>query len=191
MWPWEHLAVAYVLYSLLSRAIARESLSTGETIAVVAGSQLPDLVDKPLAWTVGVTETGYSVVHSAVVAPFVCLAAFALAARRGDRRLAGAFSFAYVSHLLTDVLNPIRTGRSPEPHVLGWPFVSSPAGDHGGFLDHVSLYFARYANELLAEGGSAELTLQVGLGAAVVALWVADGAPLASDGWSFLRRRLE
>ncbi|RQG95384.1 metal-dependent hydrolase [Natrarchaeobius chitinivorans] len=190
MWPWEHVAVGYVLYSLASNLLVGDSPTGRETAAVVFGSLLPDLIDKPLAWTVGVTETGYSIAHSLFVAPFVCLVAYALVARSGDWRLAGAFSLAYLSHLVTDVLNPIRAGRSPEPRVVLWPISSPPAGDHGGFLDHVGVYMIRYANDLFAEGVSAGFVLQLSLAAMVVVVWIHDGAPLGSDCWRFVRDRL-
>ncbi|WIV67421.1 metal-dependent hydrolase [Natrialbaceae archaeon AArc-T1-2] len=118
MWPWEHLAVAYVLYSLITNVVVRESPSAHETVAVVLGSQLPDLVDKPLAWMAGITETGYAIGYSIFVAPFVWLVAYGIARRRRSPRLAGAFSLAYLSHLVTDVRNPLRMGREPELRVV-------------------------------------------------------------------------
>ena len=190
MWPWEHLAVAYVLYSLFTNVVRRRSPSTRETIAVVVGSQLPDLVDKPLAWTFGITETGYSIGHSMFVAPIVCLAVYVAAARSGERRLAGAFSLAYLSHLLTDVLNPIRYGRPLEPRVVLWPISSPPAGDHGGFVDHFGVYIVRHVNALLEGGLSTDAAFQVFLMVAVLALWLYDGAPIVSDCWHFARNRL-
>ncbi|MFP8953657.1 metal-dependent hydrolase [Natrialbaceae archaeon A-arb3/5] len=189
MWPWEHAVVAYVLYSALSHALARAPPSTRETVAVLVGSQLPDLVDKPLAWTFGITETGYSIGHSMFVAPVVCLAVYVVAVRNGDRRLADAFSLAYLSHLVTDVLNPIRSGRPPELRVVLWPVSSPPTGDHGGFIDHFGVYFVRYMNAILADGLSTGIALQFLLGTAVLALWLYDGAPIASDCWRLLRDR--
>lgn len=189
MWPWEHLAVAYVLYSLFANVAYRKSPSARETIAVVVGSQLPDLVDKPLAWTVGITETGYSIGHSLFVAPVVCLGTYALAARYGRHRLAGAFSLAYLSHLVTDVLNPIRYGRAPEPRVVLWPLSSPPAADHGGFLDHFGVYIVRHVNALLEGGLSADAAFQLLLFVGLFTLWLSDGAPVASDCWRFVRDR--
>ncbi|ELY60622.1 metal-dependent hydrolase [Natronolimnohabitans innermongolicus] len=135
MWPWEHLAVAYVLYSLLANGVRRRSPSTGETTAVVGGSQLPDLIDKPLAWTLGVTETGYAIGHSIFVAPLVCLAVYAAAVRRGieNRLVPGAFALAYASHLVTDVYDPPRPDRGVVLEVVLWPFASPPAADTVGF----------------------------------------------------------
>ncbi|SFC19456.1 LexA-binding, inner membrane-associated putative hydrolase [Halobiforma haloterrestris] len=190
MWPWEHLLVAYGLYSLTTNVLLRRSPSAGETIAVVVASQLPDLVDKPLAWTYGVTETGYAIGHSAFVAPLACLATLVAADRYGDRVLAGAFSLAYGSHLVTDVFNPMRSGRPPEPRVLLWPLASPPTGDHGGLFDHFVVYFVRYANQPLAGGLSAAVALQLAAGFSIVALWLVDGAPVVSDCLRFVRDRL-
>ncbi|MEY7850994.1 metal-dependent hydrolase [Natrarchaeobius sp. A-rgal3] len=191
MWPWEHLAVAYLLYSLMAHSVLGRSPTAAETIAVAVGSQLPDLIDKPLAWTFGITETGYAVGHSIFVAPIVCLAVFAVSVRYDRDPVAAAFSFAYLSHLVTDVLNPIRMGRDPELRVVLWPVASPPAGDHGGFLDHFALYLVRHVNHILSGGLSAEVVFQLGIGLAVVGLWLADGAPVASDCWRLVRSRLE
>ena len=189
MWPWEHLAFAYVLYSLYSNVIRRKSPSGREAIAVVIGSQLPDIVDKPLAWTFAVTETGYSIGHSIFVAPVVCLLAYALASRRGERVLAGAFSIAYLSHLVADVINPWLMGRSLEPRVVLWPIASPPANDHGGLLEHFAVYFLRYVRVLLEGGLTTQATFQLGMATAVLALWLYDGAPIAADCWRWLSAR--
>ena len=191
MWPWEHLAVAYLCYSLLIRVALRRSPTARETVAVAVGSQLPDLIDKPLAWTVEITAGGYAVGHSIFAAPIVCLAAFAAAARFDlERFVAAAFAAAYLSHLATDVLNPMRFGRGPELRVLLWPVASPPAGDLGGFLDHFAVYFGRYAIGLLNGGLSVQLAVQLGIGLAVVGLWLADGAPVAADCWRAVRARV-
>ncbi|WP_440765740.1 metal-dependent hydrolase [Natronorubrum sp. DTA7] len=190
MWPWEHLAFAYVLYSLFANAVLGRSPTGREAIAVVLGSQLPDLVDKPLAWTVGITETGYSIGHSIFVAPVVCLAVYAAAAQRSDRLLAGAFALAYGSHLATDIYDPLRESSRLDPRVVLWPLESPPTGDHGGFVDHFVLYLVRYVNELLTGGVTPSVALQLGLGVAVVSLWLVDGAPIAADGYRWLRGRL-
>lgn len=51
--------------------------------------------------------------------------AYGLTARRGERELGGAFSIAYLSHLLADVIDPWLRGRALEPRAVLWP-VSSP-----------------------------------------------------------------
>ena len=68
MWPWEHVAFGYVLYSLGSHAIRREPPAEWTVFALGLGTLVPDLVDKPLSWSLGLFPTGYSVAHSALVA---------------------------------------------------------------------------------------------------------------------------
>ncbi|WP_256469920.1 metal-dependent hydrolase [Natronosalvus vescus] len=191
MWPWEHLAVAYLCYSLYAHLVSGRSPTGRETAAVVLGSQVPDLVDKPLAWTFGITETGYAIGHSIFVAPFVCLGISLLAVRMNDRPIAIAFSIAYLSHLLTDVLYPWLRGGSIEPRVVLWPLASPPANDHGGLLDHFVVYFARYVNILLSDGLTTQVLLQIGLGGGIVVLWLSDGAPFVSDLWWWVSDRIQ
>ncbi|AFO58928.1 MULTISPECIES: metal-dependent hydrolase [unclassified Natrinema] len=191
MWPWEHLAFAYVLYSLTANVVVRTSPSAREAIAVAVGSQFPDLVDKPLAWTVGLTESGYSVGHSLFVAPFVCLVVYAVATRRWERVPAGvgAFALAYLSHPIADMLNQLLRGRGVDLRTVLWPIASPPATSHGGFLDHFVRYFVRYVHHLLTGGLTVQLAFQFLLGLAVLTLWLFDGAPVLADAWQLLRAR--
>ena len=48
MWTWEHLAIGYLAYSLLSQLAWRRPPTVGAAITVAFGTQFPDLVDKPL-----------------------------------------------------------------------------------------------------------------------------------------------
>ena len=48
MWPWEHLAISYLAYSLLGRLAWRRPRPLREPPSVTFGTQFPDLVDKPL-----------------------------------------------------------------------------------------------------------------------------------------------
>ncbi|PGF15183.1 metal-dependent hydrolase [Natrinema sp. CBA1119] len=183
MWPWEHLAFAYVLYSLTRNVLSRTAPSTQETIAVAVGSQFPDLLDKPLAWTFGVMETGYAVGHSIFAAPFIILVAYAVAARRGDRILAGAFAFAHLSHPVADLLNRILSGRAVDLRIVLWPIESPPPATQGGFIDHFARYFIQYVNAIVAGGLTLQVVFQSLLALAVLALWLFDGAPVAADIW--------
>ncbi len=189
MWPWEHLAFAYVLYSLMRNVGFRTSPSARETILVAIGSQLPDLVDKPLGWTFGFAETGYSIGHSIFVAPFVCLVAYAVAIRSGNRALADAFSIAYLSHPVADLLSQLLRDGVADSRIALWPLASPPGTDHGGFLDHLLLYLARYVYQLLTGGLTIAVVVQLLLALAVVTLWLSDGAPPAADIWRLLRTR--
>ncbi|WP_254763813.1 metal-dependent hydrolase [Natrinema marinum] len=189
MWPWEHLAFAYVLYSLTTNVILRRSPTARETVAVAVGSQLPDLIDKPLAWTFGITETGYSIGHSIILAPVIYLAVYAVAARWGYRSLAGALSLAHLSHSAGDILNRILRGDPVDIRILLWPIASPPAGTRDGFVDHVLRYFLRYVYLLLVEGLTVQILVQLLLGIGMVVLWVFDGAPIATDLWRLVSTR--
>lgn len=82
MWPWEHLAFGYVLFSLLVR-IGRRRPDDASVYLLVLFTQFPDLVDKPLAWTFGILLSGLSVGHSVFVALSVSVVALALGHARG------------------------------------------------------------------------------------------------------------
>ncbi|SEV99036.1 metal-dependent hydrolase [Natrinema salifodinae] len=189
MWPWEHLAFAYVCYSLVANLGLRRSPSTREAIAVAVASQFPDLVDKPLAWSLGIVEAGYAVAHSAFVAPVVCLGAVAVAARRGDRALAGAFSIAYGSHLVGDLVYPILRGQGFDLRIVLWPLATPPADEVGGFADHVVGYLLRYVFTLLVGRLTPQIAFQLLLGGTVLVLWLSDGAPIVADAWRAVRER--
>ncbi|MCL7419035.1 MAG: metal-dependent hydrolase, partial [Halalkalicoccus sp.] len=90
MWPWGHAALAYVLYSALRR---RRGGSPGgvATIVVVFASQLPDLIDKPLAWTLGVIPSGRMLAHAPAVALPLCVAVYWYFARRSRAEYGVAF----------------------------------------------------------------------------------------------------
>ena len=190
MWPWEHLAVAYVLCSLLVRVLGRGSLSTPAALAVVAGSLLPDLVDKPLSWTVGLTSS-YGLAHSVFVAPLLWLAIAAAAVRRGtEARLAAvAFALAHASHLATDVYDPTRPDRGVVMRVVLWPIAPAQPAGHGGLLDHVAVYFLRYVHQFLTDGLTLPVILRLALVVSVAVLWLADGAPIVADALRWMRGR--
>jgi hypothetical protein len=59
MWPWEHLAVGYLLYSVSCVLWGRYPTRIG-VAALAFGTQFPDLVDKPLGWWLGVLPSGQS-----------------------------------------------------------------------------------------------------------------------------------
>jgi len=176
MWPWEHLAVGYLAYSLGLRALDRDPPTDGEAAALALATQLPDLVDKPLSWELGWFPSGHAVGHSALVA--VPLATVLLWRTRGTDRFRPTVAAAvgWWSHLLADVLDPLRRGDPPVPDRLLWP-LSDPAPYES------DLGLARgvvYGRRLLAELASVEpatVALYLLLVAAATAVWVADGHP--------------
>ncbi|MFB6202703.1 MAG: metal-dependent hydrolase [Halorhabdus sp.] len=133
MWPWEHVAVGYLLYSLTARVLGRDPPSDSETALLLAGTQGPDLIDKPLAWGLEWFPSGFAVAHSAFVAFPVGVMTLLVGWRTDRRRVAGAFVVGYWSHLLADVLNPLRNGERPLVSRVLWPVtdVSPYETDYG------------------------------------------------------------
>jgi len=67
MWPWGHLAVGYVAFSVFVRFRLGRQPSGHAALALAVATQLPDLIDKPLAWQFGLLSSGISVAHSILV----------------------------------------------------------------------------------------------------------------------------
>jgi hypothetical protein len=124
MWPWGHAAVAYLAYRV-GRDVDDGHAHGVPTIAAVVGSQVPDLVDKPLAWWVDVLPTGRTLAHSGIAWLLVTGVLLAIVARRW-RSAAFAFSLGYGTHLLTDALYPILNAEWGELAYLLWPILPSP-----------------------------------------------------------------
>lgn len=177
MWPWEHAAVGYLLYSGSLRALGREPPTDRGALTVLLATQLPDLVDKPLSWGLGVFPTGYAVGHSAFVAVPTGVALLALGVRSDRLRLSAAFVVGYWSHLMADVMAPLRSGAAPLPGRVLWPIVTdSPYEEHLGIGRGVA-----YLVEFVRSAGSMDpltlLVLYLLLPLAMGAVWVLDGAP--------------
>ncbi|WP_256687934.1 metal-dependent hydrolase [Halococcus qingdaonensis] len=180
MWPWGHLAVGYLVYTALSRWRFGRAPSAGAAVAVAVGTQFPDLVDKPLAWTFHVLPSGRSFAHSLLTAAIVCTLVYAYARRHGLTRPALAFAVGYVTHPFADALSPLLAGEYAYVRYLGWPVLDQPAYDTSmGFAIHLLDF---------------ELTPLVAFEFLLVALavlaWLRDGRPGlgALRGWYRSRR---
>lgn len=126
MWPIGHAAVAYLLYSAYCRRTGQTPLVLG-VVALFIGSQFPDLIDKPLAWYIGVIPTGRSLAHTLFVVIPVSIVVY-LISRRYDRDEIGiAFGIGAISHSLVDAL-PALWGATDARFLL-WPVL--PIEDYG------------------------------------------------------------
>ena len=166
MWPWGHAAVGYLLYVAYRRLRDGTSPTGPAVLALGFGTQLPDLVDKPLAWTFGVLTSGRSLAHSWLVAGLVLVAAWRVVDER-HRPLVGALAVGWLSHGLGDAFYSVLTW---EPAYLGfllWPVTSTPPYDtERSFLAHFAgMEFTPY------------VLLQFGLAALAVVVWDRDGRP--------------
>lgn len=174
MWPWGHLAIGYLVYVAISESRDWDA-QTGLVVAAVAlGTQFPDLVDKPLAWTFAVLPSGRSLAHSLITATLVIALVYHVAAQRNHRNAARAFAIGYVSHCLADLGPGVVAGllrgdwsQLQWTTYLLWPLYPAPPYPHdGSFTEH-----------FLAFTVDPYVLSQFGLLAVAVAVWGASGAP--------------
>lgn len=177
MWPWEHAAVGYLCYSVAARSFDGRTPDGNSVLALLVGTQLPDLVDKPLSWGLGWFPSGYAAGHSALVALPLAATAVAIGYRTDRLRPAVAFVVGHLSHLAGDLLGPVRRGAAAPWNRVLWPVLERPpyATDLG--LARGLAYLAGYVDAL----GSADLrslvVVHLALTAGTAVLWVRDGAP--------------
>jgi len=177
MWPWEHAAIGYLIYSLGRRALGREPPGETDTAVLAVATHLPDLVDKPLSWGVGWFPSGYAVAHSVFVAVPFGVGALALG-RHLDRQWLGiAFVVGYWSHLLGDALNPLRTGGRAGIERVLWPFVEVAPYDVDYGIGRGIVYLREFVAAIAAMDPLDMLLLYVLLPATTLAVWALDGAP--------------
>lgn len=178
MWPWGHLAVGYLLFSPAVHLRLRRAPAPAAVLALALGTQLPDLVDKPLSWVFHVAPQGYSVAHSVFVAVPVGLVVLALAVRFRRSEVGVAFTVGWWSHLAADV---VFAAALRNPYALErvlWPTVVLPAyADRTPALDRALHYAREWLAYLLATEGPLPVVLYVGPLVAALVLWLFDGAP--------------
>lgn len=175
MWPWAHLAVAYLCYAAYTRVRRGRTPLALPALAVAFGSQFPDLVDKPLGWWWGIIPGGRLFAHTLLFTA-VALPAVALIAARYDREeSAVAFSIGHVSHVLTDVSPLVLIGDFSEAWFLFYPLVDSPfdVPDYGPIGAGTLYYDGVLALKALYVSVTAQFVLFL-LGSLV---WLRDGAP--------------
>lgn len=167
MWPLGHLAVGYLLYSILVR-FRRTTPRDYPTVALVFGTQFPDLVDKPLAWSFGILPNGRSLAHSLFTAILLIVALHLIFRRYGYSSLSNAFGVGYLSHLLSDAFASAMVGEYSYYYIgfLVWPLV--PAIEEGE--KSLTVQFSSLGFTSLS-------TVEVGFTVLVVGLWVLDGTP--------------
>lgn len=177
MWPWEHVAVGYLLFSLGLRTLGRDPPSDAAAVLVGVAALLPDLVDKPLSWGLGVFPTGYALGHSVFFAIPIGLVAIDVGINRGHGLPAAGFVVGYWSHLGADVLDPLRYGLPPAPGRILWPVVPGEAYEQDLGLGRG----VTYLGDFLATVVTMDLVTLVGLylllPLATLGLWLLDGVP--------------
>ncbi len=131
MWPMGHLAIGYILYAVSTRLRFDEEPTDVPVLVVLFGSLFPDLVDKPLAWYVGILPTGRTLAHSLLVLVPLCTVVY-LVSRYYDRVEYGiAFAIGALSHSLVDAL-PVLWDDEATGDFLLWPYWSVELYDESG-----------------------------------------------------------
>jgi hypothetical protein len=93
------------------------------------GTQFPDLLGKPLAWTFGVLPSGRSLFHSLFTCILILGGLWYAAKQRESRKAMSAliaFAVGYLSHLLSDGLNPLLNTEFSRLSFLLWPLLPTP-----------------------------------------------------------------
>lgn len=179
MWPWEHLASGYLVYSLANRGTGGDRPTGMEALALVVGTQFPDLVDKPLGWGTTLLPSGISLAHSLLCAVPVSAAAILLARRADAGRVGWAFAAGYLAHLPGDIVYPMAVGGEPRLGFLLWPLVETTASTPASITGHVWGLVAQFLEILGTPVGQVYLVLELVLLGAAVLAWLGDGRPLS------------
>lgn len=180
MWPWNHVALGYLLYTGLTRARSGEPPGDVATLWLLLGTQLPDLIDKSLAWTVGLVPSGRMLVHTLFVAIPACWLVYRYWSRLGRPERGVAFGVGYLSHVFGDAIGSLLIGETAYVRFLIWPLLSVPEDSQ---------------ESIIGEFIEIELALSPGLavhgvaGMGFVLLWLYDGAPGAAVVRRYVGRR--
>lgn len=178
MWPWEHLASGYLVYSLANRVTTGDRPTGAEAVAVAVGTQFPDLVDKPLGWGTTLLPSGISLAHSLLCAVPLSVTVVLFARRAGAGQVGWAFAVGYLAHLPGDIVYPMALGGEPRLGFLLWPLLESPAARPESITGHVWGLVAQFVDLLGTPMGRIYLALEALLLGGAVLAWFWDDCPL-------------
>lgn len=176
MLPWGHAAVGYLCYTLYSRLRRRGPPTRAAVVALAIGTQIPDLIDKPMAWTFGVLPSGRSFGHSLLTLAVVAAVLYAVYRKRDELLNVGAFLAGWLSHIVSDA-NPLLFGEPTCVRYTVWPVLGICPYPEGG---------RSIIGHLLAIELTDGLWFGMGLTAVAIVVWLYDGAP----GLRYLHRKV-
>jgi len=139
MWPWGHLAIGYLVYATYTRYRYDEHPAGLPAVVLAIATQFPDLIDKPLAYEVGVLPEGRALAHSLLVAVPLCALGLWIAWRTtGWRSRSGAaFAIGYATHLFGDAFWSLFALDLDALSFLVWPVLAAPDYDTTSFEGHL------------------------------------------------------
>lgn len=186
MLPWGHLAVGYLCYALGIRCWRGRSPAAIPTLVLALGTQLPDLIDKPLNWWFGIFD-GRGATHSLFVLVPVLLLAYVWARRRERGHLVVALGVGVLTHALGDAATALWDGTPADALAfLAWPLLPAPTYPKDSPGEHVDAWVAA-GTGIDWSTGIVVLTSrflgQIVLAVVVAALWLHQGAPGARLLW--------
>lgn len=189
MWPWGHLAVGYVVFSVCVRLGLRRPPSERGVLVLAVATQLPDLIDKPLGWQFGLLNGGVGVAHSLLVGVPLALVLGALLVYDGKPEFGGALSVGVGTHVAGDLLFRALFGGRPLVSPFLWPLYEGPAVPPPGFGQRLGELLAKSVALLGSPLGKVYVALEVLLLVGTLLLWVLDGTPGTRTWRSLTRRR--
>lgn len=166
MLPWEHAALGYIVYSAYCRwNIGRPPI--GLTVfALGFGTQIPDLVDKPLWWVITLLSYGRSLTHSLITFVIIIVILWTRAQYQDQRSIVIAFGIGYLTHLIGDSIQPILRQEYTALGYLLWPVTVVPKSE--------TLYFIEF---FLAVEPTPIVLVGSGFTFGGILLWIYDGLP--------------
>ncbi|MFC6722984.1 metal-dependent hydrolase [Halobium palmae] len=178
MYPWGHLAVGYLLYSVAVHVRHRRPPTGPAALVGIGATQFPDLVDKPLNWGFNVFD-GRAIGHSLVVLVPLCGLLWYWSRSRECEPLALAFAVGVLSHPLADARAALLAGDLEGASYLGWPLLQPPTYPAETAADHVER--GVQATQSLAASPVTELPgsfgIQLVLFGGCLLVWASDGFP--------------
>lgn len=168
MWPWGHAAVGYLLYTAYTRRRYNRPPDEIPTIFVLVGTQFPDLIDKPLGWSLGLLPSGRSLGHSLLILVPLLILVYALVTRYRSPEWGSAFAIGALSHAIMDVLPSAIRGEYAYTTSLLWPLLPAPPyeGRNRAIVGH---FFSIEPTPIVAF----EILIMI----VMVIIWWRDGRP--------------
>ncbi len=166
MFPWGHLAFGYVAYTLFNR-LYFDSFPDGPPVIVLGiTALLPDLVDKPLSWSLGIFPSGRALFHSLLVLLPLSAAIYWLSHRTHRASIGHSAIIGLLSHAVGDILDTLFTEPLYDiPIWLLWPLLSVPTDENAGY---------HYLWEISADPF---FYFETSLTVFAIALWFRHGVP--------------
>lgn len=166
MLPWGHASVGYLCYTLYTRLRYRRAPLGPAVVALAVGTQFPDLIDKPMAWTYSILPSGRSFTHSVLTVAVVAGLLYWTYRNRTELATAGAFVVGWASHLFADSYS-VLFGEPTCVDYLLWPLAICPYEEGSRSIIEFLLAVE------LADGH----LFGIGLTAVATVVWLLDGAP--------------